>query len=311
VCASPLNSENSSRADIQELLRALGKPKPPRSFTQRPFDYDPSHYQRLCAPGGGNAAAGDLYDYALDLTYIEDIQLDLFRYVIPKCLQAWQVNLQASGHSGYEGFVEQFLAALAQRQGFVGFLPREQHEAIAKFMSDAILDKIDQENKLTFSGMAASPYAWINSIAALGTAFPCIPALWREWWDMHTRGQAYAVLQYASCLMYFSTDNPVFSPWSPERGGGPPCLWETGAFIDRQSWLADNVVFLKKTLSVRYVGEAVSNAAISLNGCPDSFKAERLAADFESASEIVAQRIDDLITILSSPLGKAPVMDWW
>ena len=293
-------------ADVQTVLKSLGNPRPPANITQEPLDYDPGHYRRLCDAEQAPDPV-DLYSYADDLTY-QTLQVDLFVFLLPTCLRAWQQDLMSSHESEYAGFVEQFSAAMAEHAGFRDILTSVQHEAVAAFMRDVILDKIDQERHLSFSGTRASPYSWIYTIGTFATVFPSVSQLWREWWSVSTVGRACGVLQYASTLMYPDDKNPIFSPWTPDAGGGPPALWETDGHILDQSWLPHNVDFLRSTLTPAHVLESITNAAAVLRGKVHSSVPERMVSDFDEASTLVELRMEELLRYLSLPLGE--VKQW-
>lgn len=293
-------------ANIQDLIKELGTPSAPSTITQEPFDYDASHYRRLCRPGKKPDPL-DLSSYAHDLMY-QDLQSDLFLFLLPICLFAWQNDLMASHESSYAGFVEQFSAAIAKHAGFRNLLSPSQYFSVSKFMQNVILDKIDQEKKLSFSGMGASPYSWIHTIGTFGTAFPAVSSLWQEWWSCSTVGRACGVLQYISVLMYPDNKNPIFSPWTPNAGGGVPDLWETDGHIFDQSWLPENVEFLRTTLTPSYIRDSISAAALTFRGETDSAVPELMVLDFDNAVNFVELRIEELIQYMSLPLGE--VREW-
>lgn len=295
-------------ADIQTVVKAFGNPQAPAHITQEALDYDRGHYRRLCeAKETPNPV--DLYSYADDLSCQDDLQTDLLLCLLPVCLRAWQQDLLSSHESDYAGFVEQFSGAMAKRAGFRDILTSVQHDAVAGFMMDAILDKIDQERRLSFSGKhGTSPYSWIETIGTFGTVFPYISQLWREWWSVCTVGRACGVLQYASVLMYPGDKNPIFSPWTPGAGGGPPVLWETDGFIYDQSWLPQNIDFLRSTLTPSHVLESITNAAAVLRGEVDSSVPELMVSAWDEASVLVELRIEELAQYLSLPLGE--VRQW-
>lgn len=287
-------------ASIANVIQEFGNPTAPSVITQVPFDYDSSHYARLCDPESKPAGI-DLYDYALDLKY-QEIQQDLFLYLLPKCLSAWQENLMTDYDS--PGAIEEFCCALARHQGFRDFLSERQWNAVSTFMRMAILDKIDQERTLSFSGMGASPYSWISAMVTYGMVFPSIRDLWEEWWSCSTEGRACAVLQYASVLMYPDEENPIFSQWKPDAGGGAPCLWETESSGFDQAWLPENVEFLRATLTPIFLRYAISAAAEKLRGVVGGSVPDLLLLDIERKSAFAAQRMEELFLILSLPLGE-------
>ena len=285
-------------ANIREVIAELGHPSAPSVITQVPFDYDPGHYERLCSPNTKPSGI-DLYDYALDLEY-QEIQQDLFLYLLPKCLSAWQENLMSSHHPGA---VEKFCSALAKHHGFRDFLTQPQYNAVLSFMRNAILDKIDKENCLSYSGMHASPYAWISGIGTLGAVFPAVGELWQKWWSCPTVGRACGVLQYASVLMYPDDQNPIFAPWTHEAGGGAPSLWEAEGIM-YQSWLPENVEFLRNTFTLNFVRHSLSTAAETLHAKIDSSVPALMVSAFEAKAPFVELRMEELFLNLSLPLGE-------
>lgn len=289
-------------ASVKELTRALGDPSPPAEITQEPLDLGSEHCRRLCREAGG-ADPKDLYGYAEDLTYRE-IQPDLLVFLLPICLTAWQEDLMAPHGSKYGAFREQLSTAMARNVGFRELLAPEQCAAVSDFMRDVILDKIDQESELSFSGSGASPYSWIEAIGTFGTAFPAVDELWRIWWSGSTPGRACGILQYASVLMYPDERNPIFAPWTGDAGGGPPCLWETDGHIHEESWLSENVDFLRGTFTVRFVREGIHAAASMLRVKTASTIPKQMAADLQEAETLVELRLAELVENLSRPLGE-------
>lgn len=293
-------------ANVQDLIKSFGSLSPPEKITQEPFDYDPDYLRRLCKVQP-SVTPEDLYSYAHDLCYHE-LQHDLFLYLLPHCLSAWQEDLMNSHESGYAGFVELFSTAMAKYSGFRSLLSATQYDVVADFMRVAILDKIDQEKELSFSGMRATPYSWINTIGTFGTVYPGVSQLWKEWWIMPTTGRACGVLQYVSALMYPNDKNPIFAPWIRDLGGGAPTLWETDGHIYENAWLPENISFLRATLTPDYIQQSIYKAVAVLNGNIISSVPEQMVSDFEGARVLVELRIEELLQYLSVPLGE--VRSW-
>jgi hypothetical protein len=282
----------------RKVAHAFGYPQKPKKITQIPFDYDPGHYERLCEYQDQRPTNVDLSDYALDLTY-EDIQMDLFFYLLPACLNAWQEDLMANLKSEYGGFAEYFWAALATQNGFRDILSDEQYNLIANCIKDMIFEKIDQENQLSFAGSGVSPYTWVNSIGSFGIIYPLISKLWHELWNCETPGRAYAVLQYASALIYEKKDNPVFEPYTPEAGGGSPCLWECAGYIYDKPWRAENITFLQKEFTFNYIYQGLKKANQVLAGKRQSDVSAKILADFVKEKDRVRVRLEELVNHLS------------
>jgi hypothetical protein len=236
------------RSSIDQLVKALKAEKPPKKIWQESFDYigPVKYHNRLCHLEDRLPNAADLIDYSLDIQYMK-IQPDLLRYLLPVCLKAWQIDLfSGERESVYGGFVEYFSTALAEKGGFAEILNKQEHQAVMEFMCDSILDVLDRNNGLHFSGQpisTASPYRWFQAIGTFAVVYPNVERLWSIWWRMETRGHAMGVLQYISTLMYEDSNNPIFDPWTREQGGGPPSLFETEGFIYYQSWRPENTSF--------------------------------------------------------------------
>src|SRR6266700_4537602 len=87
-------------------------------------------------------------------------------------------------------------------------------------MRQTILEEVDDQLGLDYQGSKARPYYWIGALTTYGVL---LPDLNRGHWT--PVGRALAAVQYISCLIYPENENPVFAPWTPNGGGGPPCLW--------------------------------------------------------------------------------------
>jgi hypothetical protein len=296
------------RADLPRMVKALRAQDPPKRIWQKPFDDDPSHYKRLCNLKGAAPSGTDLVDYAHDMLYEQSpLQPDLFRYLLPICLGVWQKDLLTNGRSGYGGFVEYFWAALAAPTVLQHLNPSEYAE-VETFMTAALLDRIGQENSLSFSGMGASPYTWFYALGSFCVVFPALPPLWKNWWEMTTPGQAYAGLQYLSCLLYENDRNPIFSPWTPVGGGGPPVLWETEGHIYEQGWRAENVAYLQATLTTSFIEDRLRYATRMVKDIVQSPVPQQMLEDFPAQETLLEMRIAELPSLLlASPMG---VLDW-
>src|SRR6266700_1958527 len=95
---------------------------------------------------------------------------------------------------------------------------------------------------------------------SLGLVTPIIEQIWNSWWSISTCGQAVSALMYLSGLMYPTDENPIFKPWTPDKGGGGPYLWENDSGIFDQGWLPTNLDFFRRTLNVDYFRGKVKDA---------------------------------------------------
>jgi hypothetical protein len=289
------------RASLPNLIQVLHAQKPPLQIWQEPQEYGSRHCERLCrlrgAPDGW-----DLREYAQDLLYAP-AQPDLFRYLLPICLDAWQKDLLSNHSTEYVGFVEYFWAALANRPVLQDCLTPLQYAAVAQHMADSLLDRIDQENKLHCAGGPHRCHNWVPALGSYCVVFDKLPSLWQSWWEMTTLGQACAALKYLSCLLYEDDQNPIFAPWAPDRGCGPFVLWELEGHIYERAWRPENVAFLQATLTMDYVEEKLRHAAQTVAGEVDSPVPERMIADFPLQKTLLEFRLEEQPTLLlASPM---------
>lgn len=295
------------RADFENSLKAYRQPPPPGEIWQEPFDYYPDHYEQLCALDGAMACPSDVWAYANDLCY-QKIQPDLFAYLLPICLQAWQHDLYHYHNSDYAGFVEQFSAALARRWPHLQTLLNPgQAETVMVFMRDSVLDMIDRETSLSHEGMPATPYAWTHGLGSFAVIFPNLESLWRIWWRFETPGQVTAALQYISGFMYEDDANPIFAPWTPDGGGGPPCPWGTDGYIYDECWHLENVEFFKSTVTPEYVHNRLARAAEVLSSVTETSVPVQMLANFERQKPLLQHRLQAFPKIVSQPLVNAPI----
>jgi hypothetical protein len=258
------------RTGIETFLTAYDQPAPPREIQQEPLDGDPGHYARLSAlDDGALPAPRDFGDYADDICYMEEVQPALFARVLPACLRVWRHDLMHDHRSDYAGSVEIFQCALARRPLLQDCLTPERGRAVAAFMRDSLLERIEREDSLSHAGEHATAYAWFHRLGAFAVIFPELESLWRAWWRFETPDQAVAALQYLSCLLYQDPDNPIFAPWTREHGGGTPGLWETDGQMFQENWHMENVIFLMETLTPATIEDALPRRACGLSSKPN------------------------------------------
>jgi hypothetical protein len=287
------------RASLQAVAKAMKSSRVPETIRQEPFDYDPGHYKRLCHLEGSQPTPRDLLDYALDMTYME-LQPELLRHLMPLLLAAWRRDLFDGQTAGLRGFVEHFWPALLRGKAMQSVLSGTECGVVMRFMRDAILDRLDVEESLAFSGMGASPYGWVHSLVSFGVIFPDIESLWTEWWQMHTPGHAVAAFQYASALLYEADKNPVFAPWTRDKGGGPPSLWDCGCLMFDVGWREENLHFLRQTLSVEYIRQRLTAAQGMIKSAAANSIASQLLAELPVQATLLSIRIEQLPRLLTN-----------
>jgi hypothetical protein len=289
-------------------LRSAFLVAPPK-ITQAAFVGNSKHLRRLARlRPGERAEVSDLWEYMQDLLYTE-IQDSLLEYLLPFCLEAWRDDLRGT-HSGYGGFVEHFYPVLANRHAFDQHLTPTQTVAVSKFMREAILEEIDDQRGLTYQGTAARPYRWVTALTTHGVLLPDVNHLWTAWWSVDTVGRAIAAVQYVSCLMYPKNENPVFAPWTPNGGGGPPCLWELGGHLYEHRWLDVNVQFLKQVLNVRGTSDVLNRAVERLVDQPEYALAAEVQADLPLCVETLAARFAELPRLLETTEAPGKPLEW-
>ena len=296
--------------DIRTVLRSsLGATRPPHTVTQEAFEHNDGHLRRLVRLQAGERPDGnDLFAYMEDLRYTE-IQTSLFVYLLPICLEVWRSDMCGIDTS-YAGVVEHFYAVLADRHVFDVHLTTKQTGVVSDFMRQAILEEIDEQRGLEFQGSKVRPYRWVGELTTYGVLLPDVEQLWTEWWSLHTTGRAVAAIQYISCLMYPENENPVFAPWTPNDGGGPPRLWGFEGHLYEHRWLEPNVSFLRKMLSVNSVGNLLSLAVSHLAGGPEHRVATRVQEDFPLCEATVASRCAALPQFLETKQESGKLFEW-
>jgi hypothetical protein len=320
------------RSTYEDLIARFGVRQAPREVTQEQFDRDQESLERLARSDERTVQIGDLFEYALDLQY-QELQPDLLRHALPLCLKVWRDSLILGDEHG--GFAQQFHASLAATMQWKELLADHERDAVFEFMRDTLLTSLESQRGLRFEGRhkpapawpvvlwadpvvtadlsqsigrpRQDPYFWTYYLASLGTFCDRIPSLWREWWSFHTPGAAVAALQYASCLMYPEDDNPVFTQWTSQGGGGPPSLWEYESLGFDERWLPENVEFLRLTLDPSYVKAKLEAAVARLVGEPEHEQACRILRDFDGRAAVVAERLRVLPDRLATPSAPGPL----
>jgi len=292
-----------------KLHRTLGVTRPPEKITQEAFEGNDRHLRRLVRLRPGERAdADDLWEYIHDLRNT-DIQGPLLVYLLPFCLQAWREDLRGI-EDEYGGAIEYFYPVLADRHIFDTHLTPKQSAVVSEFMRQTILEEIDDQRGLAFQGSRTRPYRWFRALTTYGVLRPDLDRLWAAWWTLNSVGRSIAAVQYISCLMYSENENPVFAPWTPDRGGGPPCLWEFEGHLYEHRWQEPNVNFLKGILTVQRVGEVLVQAVERLVGQPEHDAAAAVQEDFPLCAETLVARCAELPQLLGTTQYSTTMLEW-
>jgi hypothetical protein len=290
------------------LQRAFGVMAPPDKITQEAFEGNDAHLRRLVRlKSDEQPRPEDLREYIHDLRYTE-IQAPLLAYLLPFCLDLWREDLR--GVEGHGGIVEDFYPVLADKQIFDTHLTPKQGTAVSKFMRETILEEIEGQRGLRYEGTRARPYRWFGAFTTYGVLLPDIKLLWTEWWSVKSIGRAVAALQYISCLMYPENENPVFAAWTPNGGGGPPCLWDFEGHLYSHRWLEPNVVSLKGVLNVSVIGDLLARAADRLADQPEHEVATLIKADLPLLIDTLQARCSELPRLLEEIEGPDRRLTW-
>lgn len=110
--------------------------------------------------------------------------------------------------------------------------------------------------------------------------------------------------------MYPKNENVVFAPWTPDRGGGPPQLWEFEGHLYEHHWLESNVKFLKRILTEPNVSDVLVRAVERLTGTAEYDLAAVILQDFPLCTETVESRCAELPSLLETTQNSTTLHEW-
>ncbi|SQI39864.1 Uncharacterised protein [Leminorella richardii] len=281
---------------VRKQCRYLfGNPPPPAYVWEHEFDYCDKELQQLAVKDWRQIQAAELTGYyLLNLTYVDPLQPEVFRYLFPVCLAVWCESM-IDGHH-----FEDFLYAVHRGNILDRMLTPKEKEGVLNVLCDGFLHRLEQERGFVYTGFQTPAYLWLYAFNELGATQPVIETIWQRWWTLDSPGKAVSAMMYASGLIYEEGENPIFRPWSKTHGGGGPYLAELNHHFDGNGWLPENLAFFKKTLTAERLLEDLERAAVVLQGQQEEAMANRLVADARQRHEIIAIQIDDLIENLAS-----------
>ena len=275
--------------------RIFGDAAPPEKVTQRQFDGFDDVLERLAQTPQERIDFGDLWYYHHDLAY-QELQPELFAYLMPVCLMDWHFSLQnndAASHGDSELHYGLVKGRILERM-----VTAEQRELIFEFFRDSFLERIDRERGFDCKGEDATAHAWLLRFNSLGLIMPGVERVWTPWWRLETPGQAVAAIEYCSGLLYFEGDNPLFGRWTPKYGGGGPYLAEHDSQILDGGWLAENILFLADTLTPEYVERKLGEAVDRLAGEPEHETARSIEKALPEQLPAVELTVEQLLVDL-------------
>lgn len=285
------------RITPERSRQIFGNPSPPETITEQQFDGFDDKLAKVGTTDWHQIAFADLWYYLHDLAY-RPLQPDLFAYLFPVCLNFWYHTLMHNREAGL-GDAE-FHYSLYQGQVLEKMLTAEQRQAVYDYFHDAMLDRIEAERGFVYNHSKTPFYTIVARFNALGFVAPVTGRIWESWWRLDHPGKAVAAVMYASGLIYDTEENPIFEPWTPDKGGGGPYLDSSEAQIYGGSWLEANLEFMLDKLAVETIQSKMQEAASVLQNEPEAVVAAQVAADAAERTELIEIRIDDLLEALTS-----------
>ncbi len=294
-----------TRITKERMIGVLGPAPRPKTVWEKQFDYGDVQLQELARRDWDDVPDKALWFYLHDLSYVH-LQPDLFRYLFPACLKFWYDTLMR--HEGASQGDAELHYALLHGDIMTKMMTEPERKRLLSFFVDGFIDRTDRDRGFDYVRPGIVWNAWIGRFNTLGIVAPIIPEIWRTWWSLDTPGRCVSAIKYASGLVYFSGENPIYQPWTCKDGGGGPYLTESDAGIFDRGWLEANLAFLQQTLTSDYIAERVSAAAANLSDEPEGGMAREIAADAQARLDVIALRIEALL----ANLAKAKLsMDHW
>ncbi|MDE2141802.1 MAG: hypothetical protein KGJ84_05260, partial [Elusimicrobia bacterium] len=254
-------------AELKVLVNALGNPEIPTMVWQAQYDDDGASLKRLGYARPGDAVRiQDLLCYCDDLKYVEELQEGLLLRVLPHLLHAWRAQILKGRHGQ---ITEPLWAGLAKRREFIAkALGPEGTRAAAKYMADALLERMAMEESLEQRGAGASAYEWSAEFVSFGNAWDDVDLLLQPWRAMERTGHALCAVQYLASLIFTGAENPVFGRWTADEGGGPLTLWQNASDGYEERWSDPAVERLRALLAGGGAAKWLKDAAAKLKEHP-------------------------------------------
>ncbi len=212
-----------------------------------------------------------------------------FRFLLPPMLRIWEEQIYGVDSAFPYHFVNKLLTIPVLRYG----LSEELQEVVFAFMRRAIAARIAAEDSLEVVGKTKTHY-WVESFNDFGALSYSFPDLWRMVWSAEQRGHAVALLQYVTSLVYDEDDNPIFAPYTGERGGGPLSVRSVSFDVNGVGWLEANIEFLEKALHTQCLLERMDFLEERYPGDRIAELAAQTRAHIESNRDEVGRRCREL-----------------
>ena len=238
--------------------------------------------------------AHDFVDYLGYCTTGGDADL---RYLLPPILRIWESSL----YEPDSWFTNYFHAELGRTNIIIRALNPKLREAVYAFMVKALSQKISTETALSVEGKSPC-HDWFGHLASFGVFTTEIETLWTVIWESEQSGHAIALLQYLSCLIY-EESNPIFAPWTCDKGGGPPGLWEFDSIGFDEAWQQENLNFMASALTPQRIAGWLKRTAQLHAGKDIAEFANYFLHELSNNSNEVDERIKLLLIALKMPSG--------
>ena len=286
------------RITPERSRKIFRNPSPPTEVWEEQFDGFNQELKELAGRDWRKVPDNDLWYYFHDLAYMR-LQREVFDYLFPVCLNYWYASLMRN-ESAEQGDAE-FHRALYRGNILDRMVSPRQRNQIYEYFHDGLLDRIEMERGFVYRDKSTPAYAWMGRFNSLGYIAPIIEDIWSSWWDFDHPGKAVSAIMYASGLIYLKGENPIFGVWTPDKGGGGPCLTESDADIFDAVWLSENISYMKSTLSVDYIQNKMQQAASLLSAEPEARIAQQVAKDAMGRADVIQIRMEDMLEILEKP----------
>jgi hypothetical protein len=291
------------RITRDRIISVLGRAPKPHEVSEQQFDGFNDDLRKMAQMDWDQVPDEYLWYYFHDLAYVK-LQPDLFSHLFPACLTYWYETLMRDDPASRGD--SDFHYSLMRGQITEKMLSEDECCSLYEFFCDGVLDRIEaqhgfaiEQTRASRSSSSTAKNAWIYRLNTLGIVAPVVRPIWEPWWTLDHPGKAICAIMYASGLVYLKGENPIYGAWTPERGGGGPYLTEIDSPLFDWTWRAENLSFLKSTLSVEYIVNKLDQAANQLAAHPELPLARQVADDAKGRKEVIEIRISDLLDNLA------------
>ena len=234
-------------------------------------------------------------DFAGYLGYCTSGGDDDLRFLLPPILRIWETEL----YQRESWFTQYFHAEVCRADFIERALSPRLRQATGKFMVRALSARLADEKSLSIHGVSTS-HDWFRYVASFGVCTTGISSLWTRVWQSNDHGHATALLQYLSCLFY-EDSNPIFAPWTCDKGGGPPELWGYDSVGFGESWKEENLVFLSSSLTSDSIRVWLEGTLKRHSGRQAAEVAKIFLRHLDACASDVDERIHLLLVALRTP----------